>query len=73
MIFTEDSKPIWECLYTKQQVLNLFSAHGLHHYEVPGKNYKTYISHPDGSCTLITKTDKKSPEKKVLYLIQLYA
>lgn len=72
MTFTEESKPIWECLYTKEHVASLFSAYGLNHQELPTKKTKVYISHPNGSCTIITKTDKKSTYGKTLYLVQLY-
>ena len=67
----EKTNPIWECFYTKKQVLKLYSAYALR-YNVPKKNEKVYISHPNNSCTVVTWTDKKSPYKERLYSVELF-
>lgn len=61
--------PKFTCLYTKVQLLNLFSK--VDGFSIPQKNMKTIINSTEG-LTIVKNSDKKSTEGKKLYLVEIF-
>lgn len=62
---------MFSCLYTKEQLFAVLQKWNTEP-QAPTKKKKVLIAFPDGrSVATITKSDKKSPYGKSLYLVEI--